>query len=404
MENLVSMAREAADSAKAAFDAGETLTESQQQWLAYSNQLGSLDASVSGAKNALTSILLPVLGELASDGSAFLGDFTRDMNAAAGDTGAQTKVLTDYVVKGANLIKEKLPEYVAMGKEIVGGLLEGLGESAPELIEIAMDLVQYLFDGICEYAPQIAEAGIGLIQMLLESLISRGPDFVDSAAKMIADLVTGLAEAAPTLIPTAMQLIMQLVLALAENAPLLLEAGLELVLGIINGLVAGLSDFESSASDIVNALITGFTEAGPKILAIGGDIVRGIWDGISQGTEWILGKIETWVGSVLDWIKEKLGIHSPSAVMRDQVGIWMARGIGQGFVDEMSKINKMMADSIDTSFDLPEFRYGARRYSGRNYVTGSGKTVNLYITAKSIAESDISMLLDLVNRKLGESM
>ena len=55
--------------------------------------------------------------------------------------------------------------------------------------------------------------------------------------------------------------------------------------------------------------------------------------------------------SLLSGIKNALGIHSPSKLFRDKVGIFLAQGVGVGFVDEMDKVTKDMQNALPTSFD-----------------------------------------------------
>lgn len=404
LTTMTGYAREAAEAAKQAKEAGETLTSTQQMWLDYAGQLDALDASVANAKSALGGVLLPILSDLSTEGAAFLNDFTRDMEAAAGDTEKQGQVMADYIVKGAQLIKEKLPEYIKVGKEVLGGLLQGLSENGDELLDMGLDLVMDLLDGIIQYAPEIATGAVSLIEKLMMGLTERGPDLITSAVNMVTQIVTGLAQAAPDLIPMAAQLVTQLFTALVQAAPDLLLAGLELIYGIISGVTSGLGDIISSAGDIIETIKTAFGDKVDDFLSIGGDIVKGIWDGISAGTEWIFNKISEWVDDVVDWICGLLGIESPSRVMKAEVGFWMARGVGEGFVDEMDAVNKQIANSINTSFDLPEFTFGSGGYRPRSYNTSSGKVVNLYFTAKTITEAEVNMVIDLVNRKLGDAI
>lgn len=382
LTTMASMAREAAEAARAAQEAGEVLTESQQQWLAYSDSLDNLDASVGNAKAALSGILLPILGDLSEEGSAFLNDFTRDMEAAAGDAGKQGEVLSNYLVKGAKLIKEKLPEYLKLGKELFKGLGDGLKESGPELLDIGADLVMELLDGIIEHAPQVAESGMSLIEKLMEGLIEKGPDLLTSAVNMVSQIVMGLAQAAPQLIPMAGTLVTQLILALAEASPQLLLAGLELIYGIISGLIDGLGDIIGASDEIIETIKTAFTDNAQKFLDIGDNIVKKIWGGISAGTDWIYDKISGWVGDVVQWIKDKLGIDGGSTA---------------------SLKVALSSANVSTAFDTPSLS-ASGRYSGRNYRTSTGNTINLYFTAKTITEADINMVVDIVNRKLGDDM
>lgn len=398
-------AKDAAEAAKAAQEAGEPLTDAQKQWLAFSDQLGQLDAATASAKAALGGVLLPVLSDLSEVGAQFLSDFAADMEATAGDTEAQGKVMAQYVGKGAQLIKEKLPEYLETGKALLKGLGEGLAEEGPELLETGIDLLMDLLDGIIEFAPQIGEGGIALIGKLVESLIERGPDLLTSAVQLVVQLVQGLAQAAPDLIPQAINLVTTLVTALIQAAPDLLLAGLELILGIISGLTEGLGNIVSSAGEIIDTIKTAFGDKADDFLAVGGDIVRGIWNGISNAGEWLMGRISEWTGNIVQWIKDKLGIASPSKVMRDEVGRFMAQGIGVGFEEEMRNVNRQIQAAINTDFRVPNLGTKTSGYSGRSYNVGSGsRVVNLYITAKQLTEEDIRMIVHTVNEELGEAI
>lgn len=85
---------------------------------------------------------------------------------------------------------------------------------------------------------------------------------------------------------------------------------------------------------------------------IGKNIVTGIWDGISNTTQWLYDNISPWVNGVLNFTKGLFGIESPSKLFRDQVGVFLAQGIGVGFEEEMDKVQEDMAKSIPTEFDM----------------------------------------------------
>nr|DAK95989.1 MAG TPA: tail tape measure protein [Caudoviricetes sp.] len=489
--SMVSFAKEAADAAKAAADAGEPLTESQQKWLAYSESLSTLDAATASAKAALGGVLLPVLGDLSTQGAEFLNGFAADMEAAGNDTAAQTQVITDYLRKGAQMIKEQLPEYASAAKDILSALTEGLADASPDLIDIGLDLVMELLDGVVSASPKMTEgavkvlnklvAGLGdrapeltkaalsmievllsgltqggpsmvdgardivlallqglaeegpelldmgmdlmeellngiidsapeigasaltLIQSLMQGLTERGPDLVTSAVQMVSDLVSGLAQASPQLIPAAVQLVGQLLTSLVGAAPQLMEAGIELVFGIISGIVNSLGNIAESVDQIVSTFGEALSNSDNKFLAFGGNMIKGIWNGIKNTTQWLYRKLTEWVTDVVQWLKDKLGIKSPSKVMADEVGYWMARGIGAGFVSEMPNVHDQMDDAIDTSFDVPNL--GTNRRGRSIAVKGAGgKVVNLTIYTQRLTDADIEMLLELVNRKFGEAV
>ena len=404
---MASYAKEAAEAAKAAQEAGEDLTENQQKWLEFSDSLGSLDAAVQGAKNALGGVLMPMLGELSTVGAQFLADFTADMEAAAGDTEKQGHVMAEYVSRGATLIKEQLPEFIETGKELFGALLEGLAADAPELMDTGLDLVMDILDGIIEAAPAIGDGAIELITKFMEMLIERGPDLVQSAAELVTQLVQGLAQAAPTLIPMAAELIVTLVTALIDAAPDLLLAGLELILGLVDGIKSGIGTLISSAGDLIDAFKEAFGDRIDDFLDIGTQIVNGIWEGLSGAWDWLMEQAGNLFGGLIDSVCDLLGIQSPSTVWADRVGKNSARGVGVGFEEEMRNVNKQIQASLNTSFDIPT--PGGNTGPGRNYTvvgngSGGNRTVNLYITAKQLTQADIQMIVRTVNEELGEAI
>ena len=96
----------------------------------------------------------------------------------------------------------------------------------------------------------------------------------------------------------------------------------------------------------IGNLIAAFN-VGKKIFEVGKNIVVGLWNGISNSLSWIKNKITGWVGNVMKFIKKLFGIHSPSTVMRDEVGKYLAEGLGVGFDDELDNVYKDMQRAID---------------------------------------------------------
>lgn len=131
----------------------------------------------------------------------------------------------------------------------------------------------------------------------------------------------------------------------------------------ISGVVNAISNFfkvtipnafnsaVSYMKSIPGKIISTISEALSGMASIGTNLVEGIWNGISNATDWIVSKIKGFGSSVLDAIKGIFGIHSPSRVMRDEVGKNLALGIGVGFTEEMSKVTNSMASAIPSDFD-----------------------------------------------------
>ena len=92
-------------------------------------------------------------------------------------------------------------------------------------------------------------------------------------------------------------------------------------------------------------MITGFVdlveEAGETVdmvRNIGPNIVTGLWNGITSKRDWLKGKIKGWCSDVVGNFKQFFGIHSPSTVFRDTVGVMLMEGMAQGISDGEAKV------------------------------------------------------------------
>ncbi len=102
----------------------------------------------------------------------------------------------------------------------------------------------------------------------------------------------------------------------------------------------------------VSTVVNFMKELPQKMVDIGKNIVHGIWDGINGAVGWLHDRISEFCKGVVDGFKKHLKIHSPSQVFADEIGKYMALGIGQGFTDNMTLVSKQMQAAIPTNFAL----------------------------------------------------
>lgn len=121
------------------------------------------------------------------------------------------------------------------------------------------------------------------------------------------------------------------------------------------------------AANMFNAVVNGLASLPGRVLSIGSDVVRGIWNGISGAAGWLADQVKNFASGILDGMKDALGIHSPSRLFRDQVGKYIAQGIGEGFTDEMGSVVSQMQDAMpDASAFVsdPQLAYSASTATG----------------------------------------
>ena len=94
---------------------------------------------------------------------------------------------------------------------------------------------------------------------------------------------------------------------------------------------------------------------------VGSDICSGISSGIDSGWSWLKNKVGSVASSLLDKAKSALGIHSPSRLFRDIVGLNIGYGIGEGIEASEGSVVKTvtgLADAIAEEANAGEYNIG----------------------------------------------
>lgn len=97
-----------------------------------------------------------------------------------------------------------------------------------------------------------------------------------------------------------------------------------------------------AASQFVSNIVSGLSGLAGRVMSVGSDIVHGIWSGISGAAGWLMNKISGFANNIVSGIKGFFGIASPSKVMRDEVGKYLADGVAVGWEknDPMASIER----------------------------------------------------------------
>lgn len=143
------------------------------------------------------------------------------------------------------------------------------------------------------------------------------------------------------------------------------------------------------ARNLFHAVVNGIKNLPKEVMNIGKNIVQGIWDGISGAAGWLAGKVKSFAKGILDGMKNALKIHSPSRVFRDEVGKYIAEGIGVGFTNEMKSVTADMINAIPTNFDVD-----ANVKGSSGYVSSDGYSYDRLVSAFKDALSQVKIEMD----------
>lgn len=255
-------------------------------------------------------------------------------------------MLFSSLIDSVNLVIEQL---MPLLPDIITQISTALIENLPVLLDGALQLFLGLIQSLNQVIEQLMPMLPELITNLCDTLINNIPAIISAGFDLLIGLIQGITECIPTLVQKIPEIVDSIVGAFSNNIGELITAGINLIIALASGLPQAIPQVVMAIPQIITAIINALMEQ--DWLQVGIDIVRGLADGLIDGVNIIWDKIKEMASSLLSSIKSALGVHSPSTLFRDKVGIFLAQGVGVGFVDEMDKVTKDMQNALPTSFD-----------------------------------------------------
>ena len=309
--------------------------------------------------NAISSEFLPAINEtIQAMQEAFSEEGFEGLATAFAD--GFTNILT--------MLVEKAPEFINVAVLIIQSLITGFQENQEVILNSAFQIINLLINGLVSMLPQILDMGMQLIIQLMLGLAQQAPELVPQIVEIIikmlevfnenfdkfilagVQLILGLIEGLIKSIPTIVKNLPTILLAILNffTASKLVSAGINLLKGLGTGLINGIPNLIKNIPKIITNMVTSFKNNGISAFKdVGKNLIEGLWNGIKSVKDWILDKISGFVDDIVGGIKKFFGIASPSKLMRDEVGKFVAQGIGVGFENELSNVYDDMQKAVD---------------------------------------------------------
>ena len=268
-----------------------------------------------------------------------------------------------------NLIMTNAPTILSSIGQILMALVQSLISYMPQIMTIAMQLIQSFITGIITMLPQIIQMGVQLIVQLITGIAQMLPQLIPQAVNAIITIVTGLLDNIDQLIDAGIQLIIglaeglinaipqlvekipiiieKLINAITNNLPKIIQAGITLIIKLAEGIIKAIPQLISKIPQIITSIINGFANYYSKLGEVGLNLIKGLWNGISDAGSWLWGKISGFCSGIVDKIKGFFGIHSPSKLFNQEIGKFLALGLGEGFDDNLGQVFKDIKSAVD---------------------------------------------------------
>lgn len=230
------------------------------------------------------------------------------------------------------------------------------------------NVAQGVIDAIVNFFTVTVPGAIEVIMLHFQILWNRIVGVFDGALSAVSEFVSGVVDFFTVRVPNAVGDMLSAAGRIpGEIASFLGDA--------LSSAASFVSDFASkavkAASEFVSNIVGGLSGLAERVMSVGSDIVHGIWSGISGAAGWLMNKISGFASNVVSDIKGFFGIHSPSTVMRDQVGKYLAEGVAVGW----EKNDPMASIERDLNVGVSRLSVQAQAIEGTGGTT-SYQTVN----------------------------
>ena len=218
------------------------------------------------------------------------------------------------------------------------------------------------------------------------------PTLISAGVDIIVSVIQGIMQSLPELVAKGPQLILSLLKGILGALGQLLVAGPKILVAVGKGIVNALGTIWSYAKQIPGKIKDAILDTNWG--SIGRSIISGIANGIAGAAGRIVDAAKSAAKKALNAAKDFLGINSPSRLFRDEVGKYMAQGIGVGFerympTDDMVKdldrsVSKINA-SVHPTFPEPAYRGGGSVDQSKQVTVN--QTVNINQPVETPAET-----------------
>lgn len=309
-----------------------------------------------------------VLNQIGKESEGILKNIANVLNEIA-ENGISSVLETakqkgpEIITNLVNGIVSKIPDIISTISNILIQFTQVIIANLPSIISGGIQIISALITGIAQQLPTLIPMALELILTLVTSLLDNIDQLIDAGINLIIGLAEGLINAIPILIEKIPIIIEKLINAIVNNLPKIIQMGITLIVKLAEGLIKAIPQLVSKIPQIIGALVSGFGQLLSNMWDVGKNIVEGIWNGIKNAKDWLLGKVKEWCGNILNGIKAFFGIHSPSRVMRDEIGKRLPQGVAVGIeadTDEALKaIDNMNNDIMNEMNKAVAFETGS---------------------------------------------
>lgn len=342
------------ESADAYRENNKALIEANEAQLRQEQILGDLGAMaepiITEFKNKTSGLLIEMHGplQILSDGL---------MSALTGGEDAGGKLeqgLSELISILLENVNEVAPQVLGVAVDIIPGLVSTILDEAPILLQTIIDIGVSVIDilGQPDVLPSILQEIAALIPEIVILLLDNTPLLLETAITLFMSLVESLPIILEELTVELPEIIEKLIPVLISMSPILFAASVELFMALIEAIPSVALSLVEKMPLIIDSIVSGLGDGFEKVKEIGKELLAGLWEGIQEKWMWLKERLAEFADTFMGNVREVFDINSPSRLMRDSVGVYLAEGVGVGFIEGMDKVNAEIKNALPTDYSV----------------------------------------------------
>ena len=206
----------------------------------------------------------------------------------------------------------------------------------PQMVTQGALLVTNFLMGIAQNLPMIITAAVQVIVSFVEGIATNIGQVITAALDLIEAFVDGIGNAIPQIVSIAMQAVMEFVYGVGYALGSVIASGGKLIQMFIRGVMSGLSGSRNAGKSNADSAKSGISSV--SLVSVGADLIRGFVQGIESMAGAVMSAAASIANAAKTKIQSALKIHSPSRVMRDEVGVYIPAGIAVGMLRNVDAV------------------------------------------------------------------
>jgi len=256
---------------------------------------------------------------------------------AAGAT-AIVAALTIIVVGVASLIPTILKK---IGEGIVA-LCTVLIESVPLICKTVVTMIKAVIPTLIQCIPLIVNGVLEILSSVLTALIKWVPTILQKVLTLLLSIVQVVIDNIGKFIKAGVDIVVGFIQGISDGLPRIIDAAFKLVISFINGLADAIRNNSAAiiaaCDNLIDAIVGGIKQQLFKMVDAGQNIIKGMIEGIGNMANNCANAVVDVATGAFKAALNFLGIHSPSRLFRDQVGVMIGRGMANGIHDSSKDV------------------------------------------------------------------